>query len=140
MAFPCIVIDANILVSALLKNSITRKTVLGKKNHELFAPEFIKEELLKYSDEFAKRLKVKREQVEESLQLLFDAAKIIIVSKEAYSDSLPKALQISPDKKDAPYLALAIKLNCPLWSNDKALKKQSLVRVFSTAELIKKLE
>lgn len=132
------VVDANILVSALLQKSVTRKILLGAKQTGLFAPEFIKEELFKYSGEFARRLKVENAKVEEALSMLFEASKIIIVSKEAYSDLLPMALRLCPDKKDAPYFALALKLSCPLWSNDKALKRQSSVIVFSTEEVLKK--
>ena len=52
------------------------------------------------------------------------------------SEFMLQALQLSPDLKDAPYIALALKLNCPIWSQDKALKKQSVVKIYSTEELI----
>lgn len=134
-----IVVDANILVSALLKDSITRRTLLSRKRQELFAPEFIKEEVFKYSEEFAKRLKVEKKSVEETLALLFETSKIMIMPTKEYPEFLPKALQISPDKNDAPYLALALRLDCPIWSQDKALKKQSFIKVFNTTELLKQL-
>lgn len=132
-----LVVDANIVVSALLKNSVTRKELLCQKTEELFAPDFINEELLKYSEEFARRLKSDKKQIEETIGLIFDTAKIQVIAMEEYCEFLPKALQISPDKNDVPYFALALKLSCPLWSNDKALKKQSKVKVLSTSELPK---
>ena len=50
---------------------------------------------------------------------------------------MEKARKISPDEKDTVYLALALKLRCGLWSNDKDLKeKQNSVQVYSTEELI----
>ena len=49
-----------------------------------------------------------------------------------------KAEQIAPDEKDVSYLALALKLRLPLWSNDKALKdKQKVVTIYSTDEILK---
>ena len=33
------------------------------------------------------------------------------------------------------YFALALKLNCGLWSNDKELKKQSKVKILNTNEV-----
>lgn len=39
--------------------------------------------------------------------------------------------------QDFDFIALAIKLNCPVWSNDPHLKQQSLVKVFNTNEFIK---
>ncbi|MBI2152065.1 hypothetical protein HYU21_05030 [Candidatus Woesearchaeota archaeon] len=35
------------------------------------------------------------------------------------------------------YFALALKLNCALWSNDKKLREQSEVKVYNTYELVK---
>ncbi len=49
-------------------------------------------------------------------------------------DSL--ALSIAPHEEDAAYLALAITLGCPLWSNDHALAKQNEVRVLTTQDVL----
>ena len=50
------------------------------------------------------------------------------------------ALSILPKHtKDVQYLAAALKYNCEIWSDDKILKQQSKVKVFSTSELIKEL-
>lgn len=38
---------------------------------------------------------------------------------------------------DTEYFALALKLKCSVWSNDKKFKKQDKVKVYSTNELIK---
>jgi predicted nucleic acid-binding protein len=49
---------------------------------------------------------------------------------------LKKAYEISPDREDAIFLAAALALHCPIWSNDKQLKGQDGVVVYSTAEVI----
>ena len=54
---------------------------------------------------------------------------------EEYSSFMKEALAI-PDPDDIDFTALALKLDCPLWSNDKELKQQTVVKVFSTSELI----
>jgi len=62
---------------------------------------------------------------------------LIFIPKEEIDAFIEKAEKISPDPKDVPYFALALKLRCSLWSNDKALKeKQDAVQVYSTQELI----
>lgn len=38
--------------------------------------------------------------------------------------------------KDIPYFALALYLNCGIWSNEKRFKKQSRIKAVSTADLI----
>ncbi len=57
-----------------------------------------------------------------------------------FKDFLNEAKLVCPDPDDIEYFALALKLGCPIWSNDKALKKQASIKIFSTSELIKELE
>ena len=44
------------------------------------------------------------------------------------------------DKDDVDFIALALKLNLPIWSNDKDLKKQTLAKVYTTKEVISLLD
>ncbi len=37
--------------------------------------------------------------------------------------------------EDIDFIALALKENCPLWSNDKLLKKQIRVKIINTNEI-----
>jgi len=48
-----------------------------------------------------------------------------------------KAEKLTPDLDDMTYFALALKLNCAIWSNDKKLKEQNKVEVYNTYELSK---
>jgi predicted nucleic acid-binding protein len=43
-------------------------------------------------------------------------------------------LDIDPD--DAPFLALAMMLDSPIWSNDGHFKRQKAVKVFTTKEIL----
>ena len=127
-----LVIDSNILFAALLKESGTSDILFA---HKLHAPEFIFEEFRKYKD----YLKGKTKRTEENFNELFDLFErnVILISKEEIDQFIEKAGRISPDPKDVVYLALASKLRCGLWSNDRDLKeKQNAVQVYSTEELI----
>ena len=66
--------------------------------------------------------------------------KIEVYSQEKYEEFLSEAGNISPHGKDVhkddPYFALALSLNAPIWSDEKAFKNQSKVKVFSTSDLI----
>lgn len=42
------------------------------------------------------------------------------------------------DEKDTPFLALALKLKCPIWSNDSDFERQNLVKVYKTSYILKK--
>jgi predicted nucleic acid-binding protein len=46
-------------------------------------------------------------------------------------------MKIKIDPKDINYVALAYKLNCPLWTNDKKLKNLQCIKVLSTEDLLK---
>ena len=51
-------------------------------------------------------------------------------------DSLEEAKKICPDRDDVPYFALALKFNIPIWSNDKKLKEQNKIKVYSTQDIL----
>ncbi len=132
-------IDANVFVSALLKDSETRKILLLWKKPLLLAPEFIKQELLKYVPEFAERLNVKEDKLKELASELFESAKIEIIPQKEYLEQIKMAHLVSPDPNDAHYFAIALKFCCPIWSQDKDLKKQTAIKVYSTKELIEEM-
>jgi predicted nucleic acid-binding protein len=126
------VIDANILFSALINEGITAE-ILFDERLSLYAPEFLIDEFLKYEQLILEKTKRTRAQFIELLGILRNIIKV--VPKEEYLPFFGKADKISPDRNDAPYFALALKLNCGIWSNDKKLKEQDEVEVHSTAEL-----
>ena len=43
------------------------------------------------------------------------------------------------DEKDAPILALAMQLGCPVWSNDRHFQRQTIVKVYTTEDIVKLL-
>jgi len=70
---------------------------------------------------------------------VFDFMKqqIIIVPFKEFIGYKDEAKEIAPHKKDIPYFALALAFNSPIWSDEKAFKKQNRVKIFSTEELEK---
>ena len=50
-----------------------------------------------------------------------------LVPLDEFVSFVEKAEEISPDPKDMSYIALALKLNANIWSNDKDLKNKKLV-------------
>ena len=136
LALDKVVVDANIFVSALLKDSTTRRMLLNTHSN-LFAPDFLMKELLKYAPEFARRLGVRESEVVSSIESLFLLSEITLVPHLEYCGYMKAAVEASPDINDVPYFALAMKLNSAIWSQDSRLKKQPKVMVFNTAEILK---
>ena len=44
------------------------------------------------------------------------------------------------DEKDTPFLALAMQLSCPIWSNDNHFKQQRVIEVYTTREIVDLVE
>jgi len=63
--------------------------------------------------------------------------RMTIIPESDYLSFVGKAMRLCPDIKDIMYFALAMYLKCPIWSNDKRLKRQPFIKVFSTHELLK---
>jgi len=40
------------------------------------------------------------------------------------------------DMDDALFIALAMSLNCPIWSNDAHFKMQNVIKAYTTKELL----
>ena len=132
-----LVIDANILFSALIKNSLVAK-IIFEEDIIPTAPEFVIEEFLKYGYLIVKKTSRTREDFIKIMHMLKDI--IRVVPKEEYSKFIGEAEKFSPDEKDVMYLALALKLKCAIWSNDKKLKQQDRIKVYSTEELRNELK
>lgn len=129
-----LVIDANILFSVLIKRGKTEELILHEDTH-VFAPEFIFEEFDKYTNLIKEKTERSKEELDEMLDIL--KKKIKTIPNEETEKFIPEAQKICPDPSDVEYFALALKLHCPLWSQDKALKQQKVIKVYSTEELNK---
>jgi predicted nucleic acid-binding protein len=129
-----LVIDANVVFSATIRDGLTRKLLLSGLLR-LYAPEFLLGEVTKYAGLLAKKSGNSQKEVESVLADLFENAGISVFATPEVRPFKPSAERVCPDKDDVEYFALALKLGCPIWSNDKKLKEQSKVKVYSTKEV-----
>jgi len=129
------VADTNILFTFFWEGSFSRKLLI-KQELDFFSPELALEEVNGHSDEIRKKTGISPGEFTELRREL--AIFVEFIPLEEYASLLHEASIIS-DKDDIDFIALALKLNCPIWSNDRHFKEQSLVRVFSTSELVEYL-
>lgn len=104
---------------------------------ELHSPSFFLDELYEHKAKLLACFSLSETQFLLVKKLL--ATIVRVAHENEYSEFLPKAMKISPDPDDIDFFALALKLGCPIWSEDKLLKKQSNVRIFSTDDLMELL-
>ena len=136
-----LIVDANVVFSVLIKGGKTLDIFIlnrAKKRFDFAAPEFLMVEVEKHIGEIIKKTGLSTEEIGKVLDFL--EKEIEFVSFEEFEEFFKEAEQISPDPNDVQYFALALKLNGAIWSNDKALKKQSVVEVLYTGEIIKLME
>lgn len=137
-----LVIDANELFSTIIARGTGRWTkkldILFSDSIEIFTPSLLFDELERNKEEIKSKSKFLDEDFEVFMGLL--KARIKFVPPEYFLDELSEAEKISPHTKDSLYFALALKLDCAIWSGEKRLKEQSLVKVLNTKDLIKEFK
>ncbi|MFH1275859.1 MAG: PIN domain-containing protein [Candidatus Woesearchaeota archaeon] len=131
-----LVLDNNILFSLMNPFSVASYLFFSIRV-EFFAPEFIKLELKKYKELCLFKSKLSEHEFDIRYNEICELIKLFKFPK--YENFLVKAANSLQDIKDSPYIALALSINSAIWSNDPHLKQQSLVKVFTTAELVEKL-
>lgn len=135
-----LVVDANILIAALIKDAATRELLLDD-SLELVAPEHLLAEArhLLNNPRIRKRLKLNDDDLDELVSAIL--ARISFIPEGIFVSSIKQALPLVAHPEDAPYAALALAFNVPIWSNDSALKEMSSARikVITTTELIRPL-
>ena len=131
-----LVVDMNVLFSFFKKFSPTRK-LISTGNLQLFSPRYALDELNEHLKELLPKSRINIGAFELLKTVLSWYVNFIPVSE--YKEFKAEAESTSPDPNDTQYFALALKLRCAIWSNDKLLKKQDRVEVFSTSQLIKDL-
>ena len=134
-----LVVDANVLLAGFMKAALTRELLLDGRL-KLHAPEHLIYETRKHlmgPSRLQRRIGLSAKQIDEIWFLL--TQNIESHAKAEYQKIYSAALKIAPHPEDAPYLALALRMGIPLWSNDKGMKKQSRVKVLATHEVLQRL-
>jgi len=131
-----LVVDANILIAAYLRDSTVRR-LLRFSFLELMAPEFLLEEFAKHLPELKGRTGLSSAMAEELAERL--GRFLILIPPEETAAEWDRAADAmaSIDPRDVPYPAAALAIPCDgVWSDDPHMKKQTLLRCWTTKELV----
>lgn len=127
-----IVVDSNIIFSSLLsKNSSTREK-LANSNYAFYAPKFLFVEIFKHKERILKRSSASEDDVLEFLSTALHNLHFItedLISTSAYVQAYELCKDI--DEKDTPFIALAMELNCDIWTRDEELKNGLILKGFN---------
>jgi predicted nucleic acid-binding protein len=135
-----LIVDTNILLSALIKDSTTRKIIV-KSGWDFFYPEISMHEIRKYKDLVLKKSGMNETSYLKLLNYLL--GHITLVPDEKILGKLNEAkkimLRIDPD--DVVFVAAALGLkDSVIWSDDSDFEKQNKVKFLKSQHIVKLFE
>jgi len=130
-----LVIDANVVISALIADSKTRELIVTLEP-DLLTPAFVSDEIENYEDLIVEKSGMEPDRVAEFIDLLFQY--IEVVSAADFYPAIERADGAigDTDPDDVLYLACAIARNGAIWSDDSDFDEQDLVERYSTSDVI----
>ncbi|WP_348611509.1 PIN domain-containing protein [Halobaculum rarum] len=130
-----LVIDANIVISALIADSKTRELIVTLEP-DLLTPAFVHDEIENYEDLIVEKSGMEPDRVEQFIELLFQYIEVVPVNE--FSSAIEPADEAigDTDPDDVLYLACAVATDAVIWSDDSDFDEQSLVTVYSTSDVI----
>lgn len=113
------VVDANPIISALLGGAALR-AFLNDAVKEWATTQFTVNEVLSYLPRLASKIHVPEEMLRLELELL----PLTVYKKEFYRDFISEARRTIAEREvnDVDLLALALKLDYPIWTNDQGFE------------------
>ena len=129
------VIDTNIIIAALVKDSFARKIILLG-DAEFISPDFSIDEINKYKELILNKSGMTEKEFTILLSTLLE--RINIIPEFRYESYLEEANKLigNIDLKDVPFIALALSMeNDGIWSEDKHFQKQGKVKIWKTEEI-----
>ena len=130
-----LVIDANVVISALIANSKTRELIVTLEP-DLLTPAFVHDEIGNYEDLIVEKSGMSPDRVAQFIDLLFQYIDVVPASEfypaiESADDAIGDT-----DPDDVLYLACAIACDAAIWSDDSDFDEQSMVETYSTSDVI----
>ena len=130
-----LVVDANVVISALIADSKTRELIVTLEP-ELLTPEIVADEIDKYEPLIIEKSGMDQERVEQFIDLLFTHIETVPV--RSFQDDIDEADTAigDTDPDDVLYLACALGADAGIWSDDTDFQSQDMVPVYTTQEVL----
>lgn len=127
-----IVVDANPIMAALLGG--TARGILFDRRFRFLTTKFTMQEVKSYIPILAEKTRISANDIQETISLI----PVEIYDETFYQNSINEAkMLIGPrDPKDVDILALVLKTEAPLWSNDLDFEGLKGVTLLKTKDLI----
>ena len=128
-----LVIDTNSIISALIKNGISRRIIVSPAI-QFVTPDHTLKEISRYKKMICKKAKITSNEFDILFNLLFEH--IVIIPKEEYVNFIDSAKTYIDDVDDVPFIALCLATKADgIWSDDNHFKTWKGITIFRTREL-----
>lgn len=118
-----VVVDTNIIFSALVNSKSSFAEILLRSEDEFFACETTLVEIFKHKDKIAKASRLSDDDLARFYQIILKRVTVYkedLIAVENRRDAYAMCKEV--DETDTPHLALALELDAVLWTGDKKLK------------------
>ena len=134
-----LVIDANVVISALIADSKTRELIVTLEA-DLLTPAFVYDEIENYEDLIVEKSGMEPDRVTQFIDLLFQY--IEVVPADDFYPAIDRADEEigDTDPDDVLYLACAIAFDAAIWSDDSDFDEQNIVEAYTTSDVIDSFE
>jgi len=118
-----VVVDTNLVFSALIPRASQIRDILFESNINFYSPNILISEIFKHKDKLLKNSKLTESEFDIYFNGIIERIKFIPTDFIGL-DSRQKAYDLcfDVDIKDTPFVALSIDLAIPFWTGDKKLK------------------
>jgi len=135
-----IVIDTNILISALIKDSITRRLIVSSGMNFCY-PEISLHEIRKHKKLIMEKSGLSEKELGSLLERVLEY--IVLIPTEVITEHIGEArsVMLKIDPKDVVFIATALSFkNSIIWSDDKDFERQNAIKVITTKQFAKMFE
>ena len=130
-----LVLDTNIFIAALIKDSLTREILLSP-GFEFLLPEYALEEVNRHQTKIARHSRLKSEEVDLLISLFVESVTVVPQARIVPHLKTAEVLMGAIDPGDVPFVALALaETNDGIWSNDQAFERLPGIKLWRTADI-----
>ncbi len=130
-----LVIDANVVISALIADSKTRELIVTLEP-DLLTPAFVHDEVENYEGLIVEKSGMEPDRVAQFIELLFQYIEVVPANDIYPAIETAQAAIGDTDPDDVLYLACAVSRDGAIWSDDSDFDEQNLVETYSTNSVI----
>ncbi|SFG11515.1 Predicted nucleic acid-binding protein, contains PIN domain [Halopelagius inordinatus] len=130
-----LVVDANVVISALIADSKTRELIVTLEP-DLLTPEFVYDEIGNYTELIVEKSGMSPERVAQFIDLLFQYIEVVPVQEFYPHIEEAEAAIGDTDPGDVLYVACALAEDAAVWSDVTDFDEQPLVETYSTSDVI----